>query len=663
MWQPGWCLCSGVRKRSGLKRSSKAEASQRVTTRPRSRASTLGGEKAARKDSTSVILFCLPWAEPWHAPLGLSIVANKLDLLDIDYEIVHGNTDLYVRLKKRLGALANKVFEDGRVGELICSELLSGPDSVGSSDEVVIRQRLLREVGITRKQASVVVEELQDFFDDCFARFDLSQTLVCGFGLGIHQTVPSLVLGSRIKSRWPQVKIVFGGSQCSDPMGIALLEAYPWIDVVARGECDDSLGPLFSALITGSTLQDIPNVAWRSGSEIHLGPIKAVSAQAMGSPNYATYENSYEKISPNERPANFYVEASRGCWWGQKHHCTFCGIHANGLNFRSKNVDRVVDEIETLIQKHKTVRIAFSDTILGIDHLRDLLPHLQQIRSRFDVEFLADVKPNLSKQQIYALANAGFIAVQLGIESFSDRLLQRMRKGNRALQHVQTLKWFAEAGIGVHYNILTHVPDETASDYYEALALVRNVPHIHPPSGVFPIELNRYSPYFENWSNYGFEKPAPSTFYEGIFRKGEIDLDQFAYSFKGYHPSTKDSLIETARQNFISFVETNWTAGYPQSNFFYWLGPNRVFLAREGNSPLHKVLEGYSARIFLECDKVQSIERLLENADESDRRTRREEIERLVEEGILIQSADETHVLAVALRRLALRPAHIASWG
>jgi magnesium-protoporphyrin IX monomethyl ester (oxidative) cyclase len=31
------------------------------------------------------------------------------------------------------------------------------------------------------------------------------------------------------------------------------------------------------------------------------------------------------------------METSRGCWWGAKHHCTFCGLNAEGMAFRSKS--------------------------------------------------------------------------------------------------------------------------------------------------------------------------------------------------------------------------------------------------------------------------------------------------------------------------------------
>ena len=41
-------------------------------------------------------------------------------------------------------------------------------------------------------------------------------------------------------------------------------------------------------------------------------------------------------------------ETSRGCWWGAKSHCTFCGLNGETMAFRSKSPRRALDELEQL---------------------------------------------------------------------------------------------------------------------------------------------------------------------------------------------------------------------------------------------------------------------------------------------------------------------------
>src|SRR3954465_271775 len=40
------------------------------------------------------------------------------------------------------------------------------------------------------------------------------------------------------------------------------------------------------------------------------------------------------------------IETARGCWWGAKNHCTFCGLNGETMGFRAKSADRVMTEIE-----------------------------------------------------------------------------------------------------------------------------------------------------------------------------------------------------------------------------------------------------------------------------------------------------------------------------
>ena len=59
---------------------------------------------------------------------------------------------------------------------------------------------------------------------------------IIGFSTVFQQNVASLVLAKILKARDPSLTIVFGGGNCDGPMGAALHECFPWIDVVVRGE-------------------------------------------------------------------------------------------------------------------------------------------------------------------------------------------------------------------------------------------------------------------------------------------------------------------------------------------------------------------------------------------------------------------------------------------
>ena len=70
------------------------------------------------------------------------------------------------------------------------------------------------------------------------------------------------------------------------------------------------------------------------------------------------------------------VETSRGCWWGAKHHCTFCGLNGDTMAFRSKTPERAFAEMEYLSRRHQTRRLGCVDNILDLRYIDTLFPDL-----------------------------------------------------------------------------------------------------------------------------------------------------------------------------------------------------------------------------------------------------------------------------------------------
>lgn len=70
-------------------------------------------------------------------------------------------------------------------------------------------------------------------------------------------------------------------------------------------------------------------------------------------PDFDDYFGAYN-ASPikKELQPSLVIETSRGCWWGEKYQCTFCGLNGSTLNYRSKTVDNVLDELQYLSAKY-----------------------------------------------------------------------------------------------------------------------------------------------------------------------------------------------------------------------------------------------------------------------------------------------------------------------
>src|SRR5262249_25280495 len=136
------------------------------------------------------------------------------------------------------------------------------------------------------------------------------------------------------------------------------------------------------------------------------------------------------------------METARGCWWGERSHCTFCGLNGATMAFRSKTPERVLAETRFLRERHGVATVSVVDDILDMRYFRSVLPRLAE--ADLGMEFFWEVKANLTRGQVHQLHAAGVRAIQPGIESFSDHVLALMRKGTTAFHNIELLKWCRE---------------------------------------------------------------------------------------------------------------------------------------------------------------------------------------------------------------------------
>jgi ribosomal peptide maturation radical SAM protein 1 len=223
------------------------------------------------------------------------------------------------------------------------------------------------------------------------------------------------------------------------------------------------------------------------------------------------------------------LETSRGCWWGAKSHCTFCGLNGGTMAFRSKGSRRALDELEYLVDRWRTELVEAVDNILDMKYFNDLLPALA--RAGGSAQLFYEVKANLTRAQVELLAQAGVRRIQPGIESLSDHVLRLMRKGTTGLRNIQLLKWAKECGIVVEWNLLYGFPGETPEDYADILRLLPAIRFLRPPCAVGPIRLDRFSPYYDSPAEFGLANVRPILAYHYLYPAADGALPRIAYYF------------------------------------------------------------------------------------------------------------------------------------
>jgi ribosomal peptide maturation radical SAM protein 1 len=358
-----------------------------------------------------------------------------------------------------------------------------------------------------------------------------------------QQNMPCLALAKRIKQRRPDVKTIMGGGNCDGPQGAALHRNFSFLDFVVRGEGEQPFRDFIHYLDGRKSLEDIPNLCWRShdGQSVvnPMGP--RTSPRDFVTPTYPEYfEQAMNSSIAHHIEPNIIAESSRGCWWGQKHHCTFCGLNGTGMEFRSKRADDFVNEIRYLTKKHKSLDIILSDNILDMAYLTTVLPQFADLD--WDLRLHYEIKANFRRDQLEKLRDAGVWHIQPGIESLSTNTLKLMRKGTTGTQNVKLLRECEELNLTTSWNILMGFPGESLAEYEAIRKQLPALAHLQPPSSATRIAVERFSPYYNDQS-LGFSNPRPASCYSLIYELPENELFDIVYVFDVPPQGASDDII------------------------------------------------------------------------------------------------------------------------
>lgn len=503
-------------------------------------------------------------------------------------------------------------------------------------------------------------QRLPDFLQHVVDRTDWGRYDIVGFTSTFEQNVASIALARLIKDRFPGVTIVFGGANVDGDMGAEFLRVVDSIDVVVRGEGERTFPALVNALMSTSDLGAIPGVLFKragivqSAGEAPLLP----SLDIQPVPDYSEYfdllkELGQQHMLKGRRPWVPF-ESSRGCWWGAKHHCTFCGLNALGLQYRTKSVERVIAELLELSRRHQTLRFEAVDNIIDHASMNELCEELAT--TGYDFSLFYEVKANLSRDQLAMLRRAGLRSIQPGIESLSTHVLTLMNKGSTRLINLRLLKWAQYYGLEALWAIITGFPGETSADYASQTALIPLLHHLRPPLACQPLWMERFSPYFTQ-ADRGFTNIRPQPGYFAAYPIDGIDYDKIAYFFD-YDVTGVGTAEDLAKlQSEVSAWQAAWKPPSRPPVLHYFEGPGwiRIVDTRSGHTR-KTTLEGDEIPVFAGIvDTFHSIpalqERLARAGRDLSASTITAILTELIDAGFAIEENGHYFALALPARR------------
>ena len=321
---------------------------------------------------------------------------------------------------------------------------------------------------------------------EAFSNYLLSRAPeVIGFYTLSDSFAMTCIVSKRVKERNREIKIIYGGPHVTI-IARECLKGLPFVDAVAIGEGENSILPLVDALTSGSSLKNVPGIAFREHGEI------VCNKNAPLIPSHELTEYVEFDLSPFEYQATpakyrkYRIEAGRGCPFA----CSFCSTSKFwGRKYRIKRADQIITEIKEYIRLHQIHEFNLQHDMLTADKnfMRELCRGMRQIDDDFvwNCSARADC---IDEEMLDDMAASKCTAIYIGVETGSPRMQEIVNKKLDLERSVKMIEYAAKIGIEPTVSFIFGFPDETIEDAKMTLKLIEML----LLNGIRKVQLHQY---------------------------------------------------------------------------------------------------------------------------------------------------------------------------
>jgi radical SAM superfamily enzyme YgiQ (UPF0313 family) len=254
-----------------------------------------------------------------------------------------------------------------------------------------------------------------------------------GFSIIDGNVDATLAIAKLIKEKYPHVKILVGGNgvEVLDfgklPNSNYVTKNYTFIDAISRGDGEITFVEILKSDWSEESLMKINGLVWQcNGVFIHNRPRQNVNMDSLPYPDYSSLEDNYYYKSIYQY--NVPLVMSRGC----PYRCSFCSVPDFIPEFRYRNVDNVIEEIEHWVAKGHTNFFCHDSIINGNPKwLKEFCEKI--IEKNINITWggnmrLQSAMRDLDTMRLYR--KAGLMKMITGFESASEPVLDHMKKYN-----------------------------------------------------------------------------------------------------------------------------------------------------------------------------------------------------------------------------------------
>lgn len=327
-------------------------------------------------------------------------------------------------------------------------------------------------------------------------KIKFSQARVVGISLIYRPQVAQALELLEALETLPDVKVCMGGALASF-MPHQLLSRLARLDAVVYGEAEETFRDYACAVVGGSDPGRLPGIAFRDGNKVIMTPAAAPLDLSEVLPPCRDTLAYLEAAGLPTRIASMYT--SRGCFA----RCTFCtGKDAYNVErrptYRFRAPTDVVDEMQYLKERFGVKFIYINDdNFLGYGQRSFQRVHAiaeEILRRDLRIPFATECRVDALDQELLLLLKAaGMSQVLLGIESGSNAVLKRWKKGATAEKNREAIALVKRLGINLEPGYILIDAHTSAGELAESLHFIEETELHRTP---FPTYLiNRLSVY------------------------------------------------------------------------------------------------------------------------------------------------------------------------
>lgn len=285
-------------------------------------------------------------------------------------------------------------------------------------------------------------------------------------------------------------KLVVLGGHFATVADKKILESFPSIDCIVRGEGEETLLELVHAVLKGKDWRDIEGISYNDAEAVIRNPGRKAVIELD---KYPFPFRDYSISSLKRVGGVASILSSRGCLGS----CYFCASKRlqkehKGLIWRSRSAKAVVDEIQLLVDKYGVMYFQFVDDCFlgtgkkGSDRAIEIAREIKRrgLRVNFSIEARCDTVSR-SRNVLHELKRAGLTGVTLGVESGVDRALKTFNKRTTVQDNLKAIQVLQDLKLQTNIGFIFFDPYATIEDLWKNLRFLYRTRDINPNIG-FP---------------------------------------------------------------------------------------------------------------------------------------------------------------------------------